>query len=130
MDNITWNHLTLCKLRSKKCHLQTIHSQIEDIYIYIYIYILYIYIYIYMMCSCCNGYLCWKWMQLSEFKACTSLFTFPIPLIHLGKVWTQLFSPNLCLVISKTEKDFKPGYSNQSRRKRTLNSTMLNSAKK
>ena len=70
----------------------------------------YIYIYIYIYChpqtDCfvgnkkwrcpwSNGYRRRKWTRRHELKSSTRLIAFQIALIHLGKVWTQLFSLQL-----------------------------------
>ena len=39
-----------------------------------------------------NGYRHRKWTRRHEFKSWTRLIAFHIALIHLGKVWIQLFS--------------------------------------
>ena len=46
-------------------------------------------------CLWCNGYCLWKWTRRYEFKSWTRLIAFHIALIPLGKVWIQLFSPQL-----------------------------------
>ena len=52
-----------------------------------------------------------------------------IALIPLGKVWIQLFSLQLW-VNSRTDRGLQPWRGNYSRRRKTLNSNLLNSAKK
>ena len=37
-------------------------------------------------------YHCSQWTRWHDFKFCTRLIAFPIALIHLGKVWIQIFS--------------------------------------
>ena len=46
-------------------------------------------------CPWCNGYRRRKWIRRHEFKSWTRLIAFHIALIHLGKVWIQLFSLQL-----------------------------------
>ena len=46
-------------------------------------------------CPWCNGYRRSKWTRPHEFKFWTRLIAFHIALIHLGKVWIQLFSIQL-----------------------------------
>ena len=46
-------------------------------------------------CPWCNGYRCRKWTRRHKFKSWTRLIAFHISLIHLGKVWIQLFSLQL-----------------------------------
>ena len=46
-------------------------------------------------CPWCNGYRRRKWTRRHEFKSWTILIAFHIALIHLGKVWIQLFSLQL-----------------------------------
>ena len=46
-------------------------------------------------CPWCNGYRRRKWTWWPEFKSWTRQIAFHITLIHLGKVWIQLFSLQL-----------------------------------
>ena len=46
-------------------------------------------------CPWCNRYRRRKWTRRHEFKSWTRLTAFHIALIPLGKVWIQLFSPQL-----------------------------------
>ena len=60
---------------------------------------IYIYMYIYMcvcisMHSLCNGYRRWKWIRRLEFKFCTRLFAYHIPLIVWRKVLSLQFWVN------------------------------------
>ena len=50
---------------------------------------------VYWRCPWCNGYRRRKWTRWHEFKSWTRLIAFHIALIPLGKVWIQLFSPQL-----------------------------------
>ena len=89
------------------------------------------YNYLQWLCSLvtwCNGYHQRKWLWQMEFKSWTSLFTFLIPLISLGKVWILLFAFQLW-VNSKADWVLEPWYGNWSRRRKTLNSNLLNSVK-
>ena len=54
---------------------------------------------IYWRCPWCNGYCRRKWTRRHEFKAWTRLIAFRIALIPLGKVWIQLFSHQLWLIV-------------------------------
>ena len=72
--------------------------------------------------SWCNGYRRRKWTRRHEFKSWTRLFAFHITLIHLGKLWIQLFSFQLWVnsradwyltltwqpVLGKENSEFKP----------------------
>ena len=78
-------------------------------------------------CPWCNGYRRRKWTRRYEFKSWTRLIAFHIALIPLGKVWIQLFSLQLW-VNSRTDWFLQPWWGNLSRRRKTLNSNMLNSA--
>ena len=75
----------------------------------------------------CNGYRCWKWTSKHEFKSWTTLNAFHITLTTLGKVWIQLFSLQLW-VNSRADWVLQPWWGNYSRRRKTLNSNLLNSA--
>ena len=48
-------------------------------------------------CPWCNGYRRRKWRRRHEFTSWTRLIEFHIALIHLGKVWIQLFSLQIWL---------------------------------
>ena len=48
-----------------------------------------------LRCPWCNGYRRRMWTRRHEFKSWTSLITFHIALIPLGKVWIQIFSLQL-----------------------------------
>ena len=78
-------------------------------------------------CPWCNGYRCSKWTRRHEFKSWTRLIAFHIALIPLGKVWIQLFSLQLW-ENSRTDWVLQPWWDNYSRRRKTLNSNLLNSA--
>ena len=78
-------------------------------------------------CPRCNGYRRWKWTRRLEFKSWTRMIAFHITLIPLGKVWIQLFSLQLW-VNSRTDWVLQPWWGNKSRRRKTLNSNLLDSA--
>ena len=77
-------------------------------------------------CLWCNGYHRRKWTQQLEFKSWTRMIAFHIALIPLGKVLIQLFSLQLW-VNSRTDWVLQPWWGNLSRRRKTLNSNLLNS---
>ena len=85
--------------------------------------------YLIWRCLWCNGYRRGKWTRRHEFKSWTRWITFHIALISLGKVWIQLFSPQLW-VNSRTDQILQPWWGILSRRRKTLNSNLLNSALK
>ena len=64
----------------------------------------------------CNGYRRKKWTQWPKFKSWTRLFVFHKALIHLGKVWFQLFSL-LLWVNSRADLTLYPFYGNWSKKK-------------
>ena len=73
--------------------------------------------------SWCNSYRRMKWIRQHVFKFRTRLFAFHIAVIPLGKVWIQLFSPQLGqTVFFKLDKGISLGEG------KTLNSNLLNSA--
>ena len=74
-----------------------------------------------------RGYRRRKWTRWHEFKSCTRLIAFHIALIPLGKVWIQLFTFQLW-VHSRTDWVLQPWWGNESRRRKTLNWNLLNSA--
>ena len=76
-----------------------------------------------------NGYRRRKWTRRHEFKSWTRLIAFHIALIPLGKLRIQLFSLQLWINI-KTEWVLQTWWGNKSRRRKTLNSNLLNSASK
>ena len=78
-------------------------------------------------CPWCNCYRRRKWTRRLEFKSWTRLITFHIALIPLGKVWIQLFSLQLW-VNSRTDWVLRPWWGNWSRKRKTLNSNLSNSA--
>ena len=78
-------------------------------------------------CPWCNGYLHWKWTRRHEFKSWTRLIAFHIALIPLRKVWIQLFSLQLRLN-SRADWVLQPWWGNLSKRRKILNSNLLNSA--
>ena len=78
-------------------------------------------------CPWCNGYRRRKWTQWHEFKSWTKLISFHIALIPLGKVWIQLFFLQLS-VNSRADWPLQPWWDNLSRRRKTLNSNLLNSS--
>ena len=78
-------------------------------------------------CPWGNGYRRKKWTRRHEFKSWTRLIAFHISLIPLGKVWIQLFSLQLW-VNSRTDWFLQPWWGNSSRRRKTVNSNLLNSA--
>ena len=80
-------------------------------------------------CLWCNGYRRRKRTRRYKFKSWTRLIAFHIALIPLGKVWIQLFSLQLW-VNSWADCVLQPWWGNLSRRRKTLNSNLLNSAKK
>ena len=79
-------------------------------------------------CPWCNGYRRRKWTRWHEFKSWTRLIAFHIALIPLGKEWIQIFSLHLW-VNSRADWVLQPCWGNYSRRRKTLNSNLLNSAK-
>ena len=74
-------------------------------------------------CPWCNGYRRRNWTRQHEFKSWTRLIVFHKALIPLGKVWIQLFSLQLW-----ANWILQTWWGNQSRRRNTLNSNLLNSA--
>ena len=78
-------------------------------------------------CLWCNGYCCRKWAQRHEFKSWKRLIVFLIALIPFRKVWIQLFSLQLW-VNSREDWVLQPWWGNSSRRRKILNSNLLNSA--
>ena len=62
-----------------------------------------------------------------KFKSWMKLFPFQIALIPLRKIWIQLFFLQLW-INSRTDWTLKPWYSNRSKRRKTLNWNLLNSA--
>ena len=75
-------------------------------------------------CPWCNGYRHRKWTQRQEFKSWTRLIAFHIALIHLGKVWIQLF-PLQLWVNNREDWVLQPWWGNKSNRRKTLNSDLL-----
>ena len=80
-------------------------------------------------CPWCNCYRLRKWTRRHEFKSWTRLIALHIALIPLEKVWIQLFSLQLW-VNSRADWFLLPWWGNWSRRRKTLNSKLLNSTKK
>ena len=78
-------------------------------------------------CPWCTDYRRRKWTRRLEFKCWTRLIAFHIALIPLEKVWIQLFSLQLW-VNSRTDWVLQPWWGNWSRRRKTLNSNLLDSA--
>ena len=78
-------------------------------------------------CSWCNDYCRRKWTRRHEFKSWTRLIAFPIALIPLGKVWILSFSLQLW-INSRSDCFLQPWWGNYFRRRKTLNSNLLNSA--
>ena len=78
-------------------------------------------------CSWCNGYRRRKWTRQHEFKSWTRQIAFHVALIPLGKVWIQLFFLQLW-VNSRADWVVQPWWGNKSRKRKTLNSNLLNSA--
>ena len=78
-------------------------------------------------CPWCNGHRRRKWTRRHEFKSWTRLIAFHIALIPLGKVWIQLLSLQLC-VNNRADWFLQPWLGNYSRRRKNLNSNLLNSA--
>ena len=62
-------------------------------------------------CPWYYGYRRWKWTRRYEFQSWTRLIAFHIALIHLGKVWFQLFFLQLC-VNSRTDWLLQPWWGN------------------
>ena len=75
----------------------------------------------------CNGYHCRKRTWRHVFKSWTRLIAFNIALIPLGKVWILLFTLQLW-INSKADWVLQPCLGSQSRKKKTVNSNLLNSA--
>ena len=67
-------------------------------------------IYFYILLRC-NGFRRRKWTRRREFKSLTILIAFHVALIPLGKVWIQLFSPQLWLN-SRTDWVLQPWWGN------------------
>ena len=77
-------------------------------------------------CPRCNGYCCRKWIRRHEFKLWMKLIAF---YKALGKGMNLLILPQLW-VNSNADWVLQPWLGSQSRRKETLNSNLLNLAKK
>ena len=82
---------------------------------------------VFQRCPWYNGYRRRKWIWRLVFKSCTRTIAFHTALIPLGKVWIQLFSLQL-RVNCRTDWVLQPWWGNLSRREKTLNSNLLNSA--